>query len=116
MTLRPDPPHVQLAPPATFPPAHPPAVAISGYAAFGTAVSSDVLLNISGAPAVTKAANLMVVLHVAAGYQVCGGGVGGGLDARLGGNRTGQLQGAFTDSMQSGCCGGSAGGVDRCGC
>lgn len=45
-------------------------VAISGYAAFGSAVSDDVLLNITTAPGVVKAANMMVVLHVAAGYQV----------------------------------------------
>lgn len=60
--------------PITTPHPSPPAVAISGYAAFGSAVSSDVLLNLQGAPA-AKAANLMVVVHVAAGFQVCSGGV-----------------------------------------
>jgi hypothetical protein len=55
------------------------AVAISGYAAFGSEVSSDVLLNLRGAPAVVKAANMFVVVHVAAGYQVSMGGCFGGM-------------------------------------
>ncbi|KAI3427219.1 hypothetical protein D9Q98_007154 [Chlorella vulgaris] len=45
-------------------------VAISGYAAFGGGVSSDVLLNIKEPVALIAAANLMVVLHVAAAWQV----------------------------------------------
>lgn len=48
------------------------AVAISGYAAFGATVQPDVLLSIRKPTALIDAANLMVVLHVAAGYQVFG--------------------------------------------
>ncbi len=45
-------------------------VAISGYLAFGAAVQPDVLLSLSEPAAAVAAANLMVVLHVAAAYQV----------------------------------------------
>ncbi|KAL4442421.1 hypothetical protein ABPG77_005005 [Micractinium sp. CCAP 211/92] len=45
-------------------------VAITGYAAFGAGVSSDVLLNIKEPAGLMAAANLMVVLHVAAAWQV----------------------------------------------
>ena len=45
-------------------------VAISGYAAFGTTVQPDVLLSIQHPPVLVDVANLMVVIHVAAGYQV----------------------------------------------
>ncbi|PRW51175.1 Lysine histidine transporter 1 [Chlorella sorokiniana] len=44
--------------------------AICGYAAFGATVSSDVLLNIKEPAGVMAAANLFVVLHVAAAWQV----------------------------------------------
>jgi len=45
-------------------------VAISGYAAYGTNVEPDVLLSISRPQALVDVADIMVVLHVAAGYQV----------------------------------------------
>jgi len=45
-------------------------VSICGYAAFGAAVEPDVLLSLSHPVALIDAANLMVFLHVAAGYQV----------------------------------------------
>ena len=45
-------------------------VAIAGYAAFGATVRPDVLLSIKHPAALIDAANLMVVLHVAAGYQI----------------------------------------------
>lgn len=45
-------------------------VAIAGYAAFGAEVRPDVLLSISHPRALVDAANMMVVLHVAAGYQI----------------------------------------------
>eukprot|EP00887_Chlorella_sp_A99_P007119 scaffold2.g7119.t1 len=45
-------------------------VACTGYAAFGTGVSSDVLLNIKEPTSVMHAANMMVVIHVAAAWQV----------------------------------------------
>jgi amino acid permease len=45
-------------------------VAIAGYAAFGAAVQSDVLLSIKHPAGLVTAANLMVVVHVAAGYQI----------------------------------------------
>jgi amino acid permease len=47
-------------------------VAISGYAAYGATVRPDVLLSISHPVPLIDAANLMVVLHVAAGYQIFG--------------------------------------------
>ena len=45
-------------------------VAVSGYAAFGAAVRPDVLLSITHPAALVDVANVMVVLHVAAGYQI----------------------------------------------
>ena len=45
-------------------------VAISGYAAYGTNVEPDVLLSISKPQVLVDVADIMVVLHVAAGYQV----------------------------------------------
>jgi len=45
-------------------------VAVTGYAAYGTSVNPDVLLSISKPLALIDAANMMVVIHVAAGYQV----------------------------------------------
>lgn len=45
-------------------------VAISGYAAFGSSVDADVLLSIEDPGWLISIANIMVVLHVAAGYQV----------------------------------------------
>jgi hypothetical protein len=45
-------------------------VAIAGYAAYGATVQSDVLLSITHPVALVDAANIMVVLHVAAGYQI----------------------------------------------
>lgn len=45
-------------------------VAIAGYAAFGATVRPDVLLSISHPVPLIDAANLMVVFHVAAGYQI----------------------------------------------
>ena len=56
-------------------PTHPavplPAVAISGYAAFGSGVSSDVLLNLTGSPAVVKA--LLAVLPAGTPVMPVGG-------------------------------------------
>lgn len=45
-------------------------VAVAGYAAFGGYVEPDVLLSVSKPLALVDAANFMVVLHVAAGYQI----------------------------------------------
>lgn len=45
-------------------------VAISGYVAYGATVRPDVLLSISRPKTLIDAANIMVVLHVAAGYQI----------------------------------------------
>jgi hypothetical protein len=45
-------------------------VAVAGYAAFGGGVSSDVLLDTRSPPAAALAAHAMVIVHVAAGYQV----------------------------------------------
>lgn len=45
-------------------------VAGAGYAAFGNAVQADVLLSISNPAGLIAAANFMVVVHVAASYQV----------------------------------------------
>lgn len=45
-------------------------VAISGYAAYGQSVEPDVLLSITKPEVLVDIADLMVVLHVAAGYQV----------------------------------------------
>jgi amino acid permease len=45
-------------------------VAIAGYAAYGAEVRPDVLLSISHPVPLVNAANMMVVFHVAAGYQI----------------------------------------------
>jgi amino acid permease len=45
-------------------------VGISGYAAFGAAVEPDILLSIKKPQVLVDIADVMVVLHVAAGYQV----------------------------------------------
>lgn len=45
-------------------------VAVAGYTAFGGLVEPDVLLSVSKPLALIDAANIMVVLHVAAGYQI----------------------------------------------
>lgn len=45
-------------------------VAVTGYAAFGAGVGADVLLNLKEPAGLMAAANLMVVLHVAAAWQV----------------------------------------------
>ncbi|KAG7667163.1 hypothetical protein KSW81_000904 [Nannochloris sp. 'desiccata'] len=45
-------------------------VAIAGYAAYGATVRPDVLLSVSHPVPLVNAANMMVVLHVAAGYQI----------------------------------------------
>ena len=45
-------------------------VACAGYAAFGNTVQADVLLSISSPSGLIAAANIMVVVHVAASYQV----------------------------------------------
>lgn len=45
-------------------------VAIAGYAAYGTSVEPDVLLSIRKPQVLVDVADIMVVLHVAAGYQV----------------------------------------------
>jgi hypothetical protein len=45
-------------------------VAIAGYAAFGGAVAADVLLSVHRPLVLVDIANFMVVLHVAAGYQI----------------------------------------------
>ena len=46
-------------------------VACAGYAAFGSQVNADVLLSVSRPTALIAIANLMVVVHIAASYQVC---------------------------------------------
>eukprot|EP00884_Botryococcus_braunii_P012819 jgi/Botrbrau1/21538/Bobra.174_2s0041.1 len=45
-------------------------VAVAGYAAFGRDVRSDVLLSVQDPSWLVTAANIMVVLHVAASFQV----------------------------------------------
>ena len=45
-------------------------VAIAGYAAYGTSVKEDVLLSITDPSWLVQLADMMVVIHVAAGYQV----------------------------------------------
>lgn len=45
-------------------------VGISGYAAFGSNVEPDILLSIKKPQILVDIADLMVVIHVAAGYQV----------------------------------------------
>ena len=45
-------------------------VAISGYSAFGTSVEPDILLSIKHPAWLVDIADMMVVFHVAAGYQV----------------------------------------------
>ena len=45
-------------------------VSIAGFAAFGNSINPDILLSISKPQWLIKAANLMVVVHVAASFQV----------------------------------------------
>ena len=45
-------------------------VGSAGYAAFGNTVSPDVLLSVSEPAWLVRAANFMVVVHLAASYQV----------------------------------------------
>lgn len=45
-------------------------VGIAGYAAFGNAVDADVLLTVSNPQWLIRIANLMVVVHVGASWQV----------------------------------------------
>ena len=46
-------------------------VATAGYAAYGNEVNADVLLSVSRPPALIAVANFMVVIHIAASFQVC---------------------------------------------
>ncbi len=45
-------------------------VASAGYAAFGNVVSPDVLLSVRNPPWLISVANFMVVIHLAASFQV----------------------------------------------
>lgn len=45
-------------------------VSIAGFGAFGNTINPDVLLSISKPDWLIKIANLMVVVHVAASFQV----------------------------------------------
>ena len=45
-------------------------VATAGYAAFGNQVNADVLLSVSRPTGLIAVANFMVVIHIAASYQV----------------------------------------------
>lgn len=45
-------------------------VATAGYAAYGNDVNADVLLSVSRPPALIAVANFMVVIHIAASFQV----------------------------------------------
>ncbi len=45
-------------------------VATAGYAAFGNQVNADVLLSVSRPAGLIAVANFMVVIHIAASYQV----------------------------------------------
>lgn len=45
-------------------------VATAGYAAYGNEVNADVLLSVSQPPALIAVANFMVLVHIAASYQV----------------------------------------------
>ena len=45
-------------------------VATAGYAAYGNNVNADVLLSVSRPAALIAVANFMVVIHIAASYQV----------------------------------------------
>ena len=45
-------------------------VATAGYAAYGNQVNADVLLSVSQPAGLIAAANFMVVIHIAASYQV----------------------------------------------
>lgn len=45
-------------------------VATAGYAAFGNQVNADVLLSVSRPAGLIEVANFMVVIHIAASYQV----------------------------------------------
>lgn len=45
-------------------------VSVAGFAAFGNGVNPDILLSIKDPAWLVKSANLMVVVHVAASFQV----------------------------------------------
>jgi len=45
-------------------------VSIAGFSAYGNTINPDILLSISNPPWLIKMANLMVVVHVAASFQV----------------------------------------------
>ena len=45
-------------------------VATAGYAAYGNLVNADVLLSVSRPAGLIAVANFMVVIHIAASYQV----------------------------------------------
>ena len=45
-------------------------VATAGYAAYGNQVNADVLLSVSKPAGLIAVANFMVVIHIAASYQV----------------------------------------------
>jgi hypothetical protein len=45
-------------------------VATAGYAAYGNEVNADVLLSVSQPPVLIAVANFMVLVHIAASYQV----------------------------------------------
>lgn len=45
-------------------------VSIAGFAAYGNSINPDILLSISDPQWLVKLANLMVVVHVAASFQV----------------------------------------------
>lgn len=45
-------------------------VSVAGFAAFGNTINPDILLSISNPQWLIKLANLMVVVHVAASFQV----------------------------------------------
>lgn len=45
-------------------------VATAGYAAYGNEVNADVLLSVSRPAGLIAVANFMVVIHIAASYQV----------------------------------------------
>ena len=46
-------------------------VSIAGFGAFGNSINPDILLSIQNPQWLIKIANLMVVVHVAASFQVC---------------------------------------------
>lgn len=45
-------------------------VSVAGFAAFGNTINPDILLSIKNPQWLIKVANLMVVVHVAASFQV----------------------------------------------